>query len=154
APAEEQEDPRAELVQQLLEHEKFKNAAQMLHQKQTVQSAMWSAPALKSFLQPDEDQTLAVTLVDLVRAFQKVLERAKEKPIMAIEGESVSVADMMRKLCDRLSASDEPPALQDLFSALRSREALLAAFLALLELVRLQAIVARQKERFGEIVLY
>lgn len=154
APPEEQEDPRAELVHQLLEHEKFKNAAQMLHQKQTVQNAMWSAPALKSFVDPDEDQGLAVTLFDLVRAFQQVLDRSKEKPLLAIEGEKVSVAEMMQHLCDLLTNGPQPVALQEMFVHLRSREALLAAFLALLELVRLQAVIARQNELFGEIVLY
>src|ERR1035437_10242723 len=152
--AEEQEDPRAELVHQLLEHEKFKNAAQMLHQKQTVQSAMWSASALQSFVEQDEEQGLAVTLYDLVRAFQQVLDRTKERPLLAIEGEKVSVAEMMQRLCDRLARGPHPLALQELFSLLRSREALLATFLALLELVRLQAVLVRQKELFGEIVLY
>ncbi len=152
--AEEQEDPRSELVYQLLEHEKFKNAAQMLHQKQTVQSAMWSAPALQSFLDPEAEPGLAVTLYDLVRAFQQVLDRAKERPLLAMEGEKVSVAEMMQQLCERLGAGPQPFPLQDLFSRLRSREALGAAFLALLELVRLQAVLVRQNELFGEIVLY
>jgi len=151
---EEQEDPRAELVHQLLEHEKFKNAAQMLHQKQTVQNAMWSAPALESFMDPETDQGLAVTLFDLVRAFQQVLDRAKEKPTMAIEDENVSVAEMMRQLCDRLANGPQPVPLQELLSQLRSRESLLATFLALLELMRLQAVIVRQNELFGDIVLY
>jgi segregation and condensation protein A len=151
---EEQEDPRAELVHQLLEHEKFKNAAQMLHQKQVVQSAMWSAPALQSFLEPEEEQGLAVTLYDLVRAFQQVLDRAKEMKPLAIEDEKISVAEMMRQLCDRLAGGPQPLPLQELFTRLRSREALVAAFLALLELVRLQAVLVRQNELFGDIVLY
>jgi segregation and condensation protein A len=151
---EEQEDPREELVQQLLEHEKFKNAAQMLHQKQTVQSAMWSAPALQAFQEPDDEPGLAVTLYDLVRAFQQVLDRAKERPLLAIEGEKVSVAEMMQQLCNRLASGPQPLALQELLSRLRNRESLVATFLALLELVRLQAVLVRQKELFGEIVLY
>jgi segregation and condensation protein A len=153
-PGEEIEDPRAELVQQLIEHEKFKNAAQMLHQKQTVQAAMWSNPALGSFTEGQEEQGLAVTLIDLVKAFQQVLERAKEKPLLAIEGEKVSVAEMMQRLCELLSTGPPPLALEALFRHLRSRDALLAAFLALLELVRLQAVVVRQNELFGAIVLY
>ena len=151
---EEQEDPRAELVHRLLEHEKFKNAAQMLHQKQTVQNAMWSAPALDAFVDPDADQGLAVTVFDLVRVFQQVLDRAKEKPLLDIEDEKVSVADMMRQLCDLLSKGPQPVPLQELFNRLRSRESLLAAFLALLELMRLQAVIVRQNELFGDIVLY
>lgn len=154
APVDEQGDPRAELVHQLLEHEKFKNAAQMLHQKQTVQNAMWSAPALEAFLEPEEEQGLAVTLFDLVKAFQQVLERAKGKPLLDIEGEKISVAEMMQQLCERLANGPQPMALQDMFVHLRSREALLAAFLALLELVRLQAIIVRQNTLFGDIVLY
>jgi len=153
APPEEQ-DPRAELVHQLLEHEKFKNAAQMLHQKQTVQNAMWSHPALEAFLEPEEEQGLAVSLIDLVKAFQQVLDRAKEKPLLVIEGEKISVAEMMQQLCSQLADGPQPLPLQNLFTRLRSRDALLAAFLALLELIRLQAVLVRQKEVFGEIVLY
>src|SRR4051812_7265281 len=99
ASPEEQEDPRADLVHQLLEHEKFRNAAQMLHQKQTVQNAMWSAPTIDEFMDADEDQGLAVTVVDLVNAFQQVLDRLKEKPVIDIQGEKISVAEMMQQLC-------------------------------------------------------
>jgi len=151
---EEQEDPRTELVQQLLEHEKFRNAAQMLHQKQTVQNAMWSAPALEAFLQPEEERGLAVTLYDLVKAFQQVLDRAKERPLLAIEGETASVADMMASLCKMLAVGPAPIAFEEIFRGLRTREALVAAFLALLELVRLQAVIVRQYELFGEIELH
>src|SRR3990167_72420 len=80
-----------DLVQQLLEHEKFRKAAQMLQQKQVVQNAMWSAPGLAPFLDPDAEPALAVSLFDLVRAFQQVLDRAKEKPMLEIEQEQVSV---------------------------------------------------------------
>ena len=151
---EEQGDPRAELVQQLLEHEKFRNAAQMLQQRQTVQSAMWSSAPVKDFLEPEEEKGLAVTLHELVKAFQTVLERAKEKPTLAIEGETVSVAEMMQQLCKMLSTGPQPFAIQEMFAHLRTRESLLAAFLALLELVRVQAVVVRQNELFGDIVLY
>ena len=148
-----QEDPRAELVHQLLEHEKFKNAAQMLDQKHVVQNALWSAPTLKPFLDPQEEPGLAVTLFDLVKAFQQILERAKDKPEIAFPEEQVSVAEMMRQICDMLAARSEPVVLGEVFSRLRSREALVVSFLALLELVRLQAVRARQKELFGEIAL-
>ena len=154
SPEEQEQDPRAELVQQLLEHEKFKHAAQMLHQKQTVQAAMWSAPALQSFLDPDDEPGLAVTLIDLIKAFQQVLDRAKERPVIAIESEKVSVAEMMQNLCNLLSGSSQPLPLQQLFTRIHSRDALLATFLALLELVRLQAVLARQNEIFGEIMIH
>ena len=93
------------------------------------------------------------TLFDLVKAFQQILERAKDKQEIAFPEEQVSVAEMMRQICDMLVARSEPVVLGEVFSRLRSREALVVSFLALLELVRLQAVRARQKELFGEIAL-
>src|SRR5439155_23331729 len=68
-PKDQQEDPRAELVNQLLEHEKFRQAAQMLQQKQMLEHASWSNPALKEFLVDDEEPGLAVSMIDLVETF-------------------------------------------------------------------------------------
>ncbi|MBI4459713.1 MAG: segregation/condensation protein A, partial [Acidobacteria bacterium] len=154
ASPDEEDDPRAELVQQLLEHEKFKKAAQMLQQKHVVQSAMFSASALDAFRDPEAEPELAVSLYDLVRVFQQVLDRAKEKPQLAIAEEKVSVAQMMEFLCRLLAARAAPLSLAEVLENLRSREAIVATFLALLELVRLQAVVVRQQESFGEIVLH
>ena len=150
---EEPEDPRAELVHQLLEHEKFKRAAQMLQQKRVVESATWSAPGLEAFLDPEAEPGLAVTLYDLVRVFQQVLERAKKKPLLEIGEEKVSVAEMMKHLCRLLAARRDALPLAEVLEGLRSRDAVVATFLALLELVRLQAVVVRQNELFGEILL-
>jgi len=149
----EEEDPRAELVHQLLEHEKFKKAAQMLQQKQLVQGAMWSAPGLSEFLDPDAEPELAVSLFDLIKAFQQVLDRAKERPLLEIADEKVSVAEMMRSLCELLAARAEPLALKEVLDRLRSRDAIVATFLALLELIRLQAVAVRQSELFADIEL-
>jgi segregation and condensation protein A len=78
--AAEEQDPRDELVHRLLEHEKFKNAAQLLYQKQQVEANVWSHPD-KSLYGGDEVQgELVVSLVDLVKTFQQVLERRKEVP--------------------------------------------------------------------------
>jgi segregation and condensation protein A len=149
----EDDDPRKELVYQLLEHEKFKQAAAMLQQKQIVQAASWSAPGLNEFLGSGDEPGLAVTLHDLVRAFQSVLDRAKERPLLDIPEEQISVAEMMRTLCDLLAARATPVALKEVLAGLRSRDAAVSTFLALLELVRLQAIAVRQSELFGEIEL-
>jgi len=150
---EEQEDPRTELVQQLLEHEKFKKAAQMLQQKRVVQSATWSQPGLNEFLDPEAEPSLAVSLYDLVKVFQQVLERAKQKPLLELEQERVSVAEMMQHLCRLLAARREALPLREVLDGLRSRDAVVATFLALLELVRLQAVAVRQQDLFGEILL-
>jgi segregation and condensation protein A len=146
-----EEDPRMELVHQLLEHEKFKKAAQMLQQKQLVQGAMWSAPGMSEFLTEGAEPELAVSLFDLIKAFQQVLERAKERPLLDIAEEKVSVAEMMRSLCEQLAARSQPLALKEVLERLRSRDAIVATFLALLELVRLQAVVFRQSQLFADI---
>ena len=71
APPGEQEDPRAELVNRLIEHEKFKSAAQMLLQKQQIEDAVWSNPALKEFIDAEgTEPEIAADVIDLVKTFQ------------------------------------------------------------------------------------
>ncbi len=152
-PEDQREDPRAELVDQLLEHEKFRNAAQMLHEKQMLEAAAWSNPAIKMFADDSGEPGLAVTLYDLVRTFQTVLERARNRPTLDIPTEEISTADMIRRLRDRLAGTRAPVSLQELFEEFISRRNLVTLFLAILEMVRLQAIVLRQKETFAEIYL-
>jgi len=80
APAE-AEDPRLELVNRLLEHERFKTAAQMLLQKQQIEEAVWSNPAMKEFRDAEgTEPELAADVVDLVKTFQKILDRARQRP--------------------------------------------------------------------------
>src|SRR5438874_12821279 len=96
APAEVQEDPRNELVERLLEHEKFKSAAQMLLQKQQIEEAVWSNPALKDFKEDEgAEPELAADVVDLVRTFQQILERAKSRPLLQVNEDTVTVGQMI-----------------------------------------------------------
>src|SRR5437667_5612075 len=153
APPEEQ-DPREELVQRLLEHEKFKNAAQMLLQKQQIEDAVWSNPALKEFKESEgAEAELAADVVDLVRSFQQVLARAKSKPVLELDEESVTVAQMIEYIRRRLLLEERPIRLKLLLQHAQSQRALVCAFLALLELVRLQAILLRQDRLFGDILI-
>src|SRR6267142_692814 len=69
-------DPRQELVDRLLEHERFKNAAEMLQQKRMIEENVWSNPQIKSFVSENDDPGLAITLFDLVKSFGELLERA------------------------------------------------------------------------------
>ena len=154
APPEEQGDPREELVQRLLEHEKFKNAAQMLLQKQQIEDAVWSNPALKEFKESEgAEAELAADVVDLVRSFQQVLARAKSKPVLELDEESVTVAQMIEYIRRRLLLEERPIRLKLLLQHAQSQRALVCAFLALLELVRLQAILLRQDRLFGDILI-
>src|SRR5438128_5484044 len=104
APAEAQDDPRSELVNRLLEHEKFKSAAQMLHQKQQIEDAIWSNPALKDFKDAEgTDPEIAADVIDLVKTFQQIMERARSRPMLQVDEETVNVGQMIEYLQQRLS---------------------------------------------------
>jgi segregation and condensation protein A len=148
------EDPRRELVERLLEHERFKNAAQMLQQKQMLEAATWTNPGVRDFKEDvGSEPEIAADTVDLVRVFREILERARNRPILKVEEDSVTVGQMIQFLSRRLSMEDKPVALRKLLSHSRSERALIAMFLALLELVRLQAILLRQDIAFSEIFI-
>jgi segregation and condensation protein A len=121
AKPEELEDPRTELVNRLLEHEKFKSAAQMLLQKQ--------------------------------QTFQQILERLRTRPVINVDEETVTVGQMIGYLRKRLEIESRPIRLKRLLLSVPSRQALVCMFLALLEMVRLQAIQVRQDQLFGEIAV-
>jgi segregation and condensation protein A len=147
-----EEDPRKELVERLIEHERFKNAAEMLQQKRVVEEAMWSNPQIELFIAEDEAPSLAVNIFDLVRTFQSVLERAKNRPVYEVGNEDVSVPDMIQFLRNQLRRSHrEPLSATRLFERQRSRRAMICLFLAILELVRRQSVELTQGEAFGDI---
>ncbi|MBZ5575650.1 MAG: segregation/condensation protein A [Acidobacteriia bacterium] len=148
------DDPRQELVDRLLEHEKFKNAAEMLQQKRMIEENVWSHPQAKAF-GADEDPGLAVSLFDLVKAFGEILERAQNRPVYEVEAADVTVSDMIRYLRDRFleAGPDQPVFILRIFEQQRSRRAMIVLFLAVLEAVRMQAVVVAQKDLFGEIAL-
>ena len=152
--SEAQDDPRAELVNRLIEHEKFKSAAQMLMQKQQIEDAVRSNPAIRDFMEaPGTETEIAADVIDLVKTFQQVLERVRSRPIMQVDDETVTVSQMIDYLRRRLSLEDRPLRLKQILQNVQSRQALVCMFLALLELVRLQAIQLRQDRLFGEILL-
>ncbi len=150
---EEQLDPRSELVHRLLEHEQFKNAAQMLYQKQQIEEHVWSKPDLSLYEGGEVEGEMVVSLVDLVKVFQQVLERRKEVARIELQHEQFTVAQMMEQLRKHLAGSEEGVSLAAFFEACASRHAMIVAFLAVLELVRLQAVVLVQQQSFGEILL-
>ena len=153
-PADQQEDPRAELVNRLLEHERFKTAAQMLMQKQQIEEAVLTNPAMREFRNAEGTEAeLAVDVVDLVKTFREVLERLKSKPVLKLDEENVSVGSMIDYVRRRMMLEDKPLKLKQVLRHLNSQRALVCAFLAVLELVRLQAVLLRQDGVFGDILL-
>jgi len=151
AAPEEQEDPRAELVRRLLEYEKFKNAAQMLHQREVIENASWSHPGELEIDAAELEPELNVTLYDLVLVFRDVLKRAEQRPSMELTRDQFSVEQMMGFLFERIAAAAGPVELSLVLPEIPSRRAMITAFLALLELTRLHAIYLRQEKPFGEI---
>ena len=156
----ETEDPRRELVERLLEHERFKSAAQMLQQKQQIEEATWTQPGLKRFLNEDGsegalsgEREIAADTTDLVRVFRDILQRLRERPVHRIDEEAVTVREMIDFLKRRLLTEDKPVSLRRLLRGAGSERGVICTFLAMLELVRLQAILLRQPENLGDILL-
>ena len=147
------EDPRDELVHRLLEHEKFKNAAQLLYQKQQVEDHVWSHPDKSLYGGEEVEGELVVSLVDLVKVFSQVLERRKEIPKFELRHDTVTIAQMMDRLRHRLIGGDDPVSLVEFFDTCKSRNAMIVALLAVLEMVRMQAVLLVQSELFADIRL-
>lgn len=148
-----QDDPRQELVDRLMEHERFKNAAEMLQQKRLLEEAAWSNSAIKDYLSEEDEPGLSVTLFDLVQTLQKVLDRAKNRPQFEVTKEDVTVPDMIVLLKNVLlrTRKGESVSATELFERQRSRSAMIVLFLAILEMVKGQAIRLVQTEAFGDI---
>jgi segregation and condensation protein A len=156
------EDPRRELVERLLEHERFKSAAQMLMQKQQIEEATWTNPGMKNFrreeagetgLELDDSREIAADTVDLVRVFREILDRLRARPVLNVDEESVTVAQMIDYVKRRLIMEDKPVSLRRLLHNTHSERALICMFLAMLELVRLQAVLLHQPDLLGDILI-
>src|SRR5579863_1391814 len=122
-----EDDPRQELVEKLLEHEKFKNAAEMLQQKRMIEENVWSNPQIAKFVSEDDDPGLAITLFDLVKAFGELVERAKNRPVYEVTEEEITVAQMMVRLKSLFveAGEDEPVYIMRVFEEQRSRRAMI-----------------------------
>jgi segregation and condensation protein A len=158
----EYEDPRRELVERLLEHERFKAAAQMLMEKQQLEEATWSKPGMRAFLREQAgpegeptgmEQEIAADTVDLVRVFQDILHRMRARPVLNVDEESVTVAQMIDYVKRRLLMEDKAVSLRRLLHSTHSERALICMFLAMLELVRLQAVLLHQPAQLGDILI-
>jgi segregation and condensation protein A len=148
------EDPRRELVERLLDHERFKAAAQMLAQKQQVEEASWSNPGTREFTEDKgADPGIEADTVDLVRVFQDILMRLRERPVLNVDEESITVAQMIDYLKRRLLLEDKPISLRRMLHATHTERAVICMFLAMLELVRLQAILLHQPVLAGDILV-
>ena len=149
---EEIEDPRAELVRRLLEYEQFRNAAQMLYQREMIENAVWTNPGTVEIDESELEPELMVGLFDLLLAFKDVVKRAEQRPLLEVDRDEFSVEQMMAFLWENISRRTGEVTLTEVLPEISSRKRLITAFLALLELTRLRAIFLRQVRPFGEIV--
>jgi segregation and condensation protein A len=145
-------DPRAELVRRLLEYERFKNAAQMLYQKEMVERVSWNNAGEVPFESSEIEPQVAVGLYDLLLAFRDVVKRAEARPAFhQVDREEFSIEQMMGFLMDRILSSKRAISLTEMVPENLSKKGLIVAFLSLLELTRLKAIFLRQEKPLGEI---
>jgi len=143
-----EEDPRNELVYQLLEHQKFKNAAEMLYTREEVENPVWNK--LPEDVLDDGSEVVAVTLFDLLRAFHEVVQRFEAQRVMEVAQEEVTIEQKIADIRTRFLVHDKL-LFSSFFSEARSKRHLIVIFLALLELVRLREIWLFQKKVFEEI---
>jgi len=146
---EEPEDPRAELAARLLEYEKFKEAASMLKEREIIQRDIYGRLPM---IPGEEEYTIEASLFDLLDAFQRVVFRA-EKEVREIIQEDLRVEDRIREILNLLE-NRRFISFETIFSGQRTKRLLIVTFLALLELIRLRMVFARQAEPFGNIRVY
>ena len=150
-----EEDPRDALVRRLLEHQKFKAAAGLLHEREQVRAAQWQRPdeRVAAIAGDDYEPELEVDLFSLLNAFQAVVQRLKQRPIVLLPPEQMPIEVRIDQLLTRLSETDAC-GFDDLFADVRDRGGLIVTFLALLEMIRLKLVRVFQSGSFGPIRVY
>jgi segregation and condensation protein A len=151
----EEEDPRDALVRRLLEHQKFKAAAELLHEREEVRSAQWQRPdgRVAQLAGEGYEPELEVDLFSLLTAFQAVVQRARHRPAVYLPSEQLSVEARIEQLLARLS-ENVACGFDELFADAHDRGGLIVTFLALLEMIRLKLVRVFQSGSFGPIRVY
>jgi segregation and condensation protein A len=149
------EDPREALVRRLIEHQRFKAAAELLHEKEIQRSAQWVRPdgRLSDVVGDLPEPEVEVDLFSLVTAFQQVLDRAKQRPRVMLPPEQIPIETRIEQLLVRLSTTDAC-GFEDLFADVQTRAGMVVTFLALLEMIRLKLVRVFQQGNFGAIRVY
>jgi segregation and condensation protein A len=149
------EDPREALVRRLLEHQKFKAAAELLHERETLRSAQWTRPdgPIAEIAGEAPEPEVDVDLFSLISAFRAVVERAKQRPRIHLPGEQVPIEDRIEQLLSQLSET-EALGFEDLFADVQTRAGMIVTFLAMLEMIRLRLIRVFQSGAMGPIRVY
>lgn len=150
-----EEDPREALVRRLLEHERYRQAAELLHDRETLREAQWLRPdgRVAPLAGEEYEPELEVDLFSLMAAFKSVMDRAKQRPQVALPAEQIPIEMRIEQLLMRLSET-QACGFEDLFEDVTSKGDLIVTFIALLEMIRLKLIRVFQAGSFGPIRIY
>lgn len=149
------EDPREALVRRLLEHQRFKAAAELLHEKEIQRSAQWGRPdeRVAEVVGEAPEPEIEVDLFSLMTAFRQVLDRARKRPRVYLPPEQISIESRIEQL-ETLLLEREACGFEELFADVDTRAGMIVTFLALLEMIRLKRIRAFQQVAGGPIRVY
>jgi segregation and condensation protein A len=151
--AQEEEDPRQELIKRLLEYEKFKEIAQNLREREVNQQEIFKRPKLENkeeIQPPDGEVYFEASLFDLITAFSQALEDVPSEVFYEVVKDEFTVEEKVHTLL-HLMLVENSVELSRLFKEAKNKVEIVVIFLAVLELIRMREIVARQKGLFGEI---
>ncbi len=150
--AEEEEDPRAELVKRLLEYSRYKEAAQTLNERELlgrdVFARKFASPDLVA-LQPEEEP-LQVEMFELIEALQRVLAKVPVETFHEVGVDNISITDRINEILAFLEGK-EAGAFEEVFAEIPTREYIVATFLAILELCKLKMVKLVQAQRLATI---
>jgi segregation and condensation protein A len=149
------EDPRDALVRRLVEHQRFKAAAELLHEKEIQRSAMWTRAdgPVAEVVGTAPEPEIEVDLFSLMAAFRQVLERARARPRVLLPPEQIPIETRIEQLLERLSET-EACGFEELFADVQTRAGMIVTFLALLEMIRLKLVRVFQQSSFTPIRVY
>lgn len=149
--AEDEQDPRAELVRKLLEYKRFKEAAGRLKDMEARQKEIFARPGGKETIEETgEELYFEASIFDLLSAFSKVLKEVPKDAFYQVFKDEVTVAEKIHEIFHKLV---KRPVIYflELFDTSKSKIQIIATFLALLELIRMREVVIKQDRVFGDI---
>ncbi|HDQ03316.1 MAG TPA: segregation/condensation protein A [Deltaproteobacteria bacterium] len=154
---EEERDPRAELVRQLLEYQAFKEAAADLSGRPILERDVFTRgaflPGEKEKALPDEEELIEINIFELIEAFHRLVSRIKREDLLEIDMEKLSVTDIINDIMQRLS-TEKNLTFDEMLGDIKSRRRIIYTFLALLELIKLRMVKAYQTSPFGVIRIF
>ena len=150
---EEEPDPRAELVKQLLEYQSYKEAALCLDSRLLLERDVFKRSyGINETDETGEDET-ELNLFDLVKAFQKLVSRMDKQELLEINVERMSLSDRINEIMERL-AQVQPLLFTDIIAEVADRRCVIYTLLAILELMKLRMVKAYQSGPFGVIRIF